>query len=171
MLDENKVENCYRYLCARALVSETLIKEGCSHKYLYEKIGENYVQKAEAFINRVPSENEVIVYTTWAYADFLVPRHYDIIFDWYNVDDFVETPFILNYSLINISTYFMLVDEIAHGHKHACVLNFEEKIPEIITQLPDVSNIETRSKYICFCKKSDFEAIRENIKQQRREEY
>lgn len=168
MCDENTIEPCYRYLMAIGLVKDDLIEKGCRYEFS-KKQSEKYENSIEEFLNRPKAINEIAVYTTYAYADFAVPRKYDILFDDDNVDDFVETPFILEYSLINIAVFLYLNQTIGHGHKHVCILNFEREVPSILRELPDIKEIERDNKRICFCQKADFAVICKNIKQNRQE--
>lgn len=164
MYDEKNIEPCHKYLIGLGLVTDDLIKKGCTNNSFYEKQSEAYKSEVESFLNRTKSINEIAIYTSYAYADFNIPRKYDILFDFDNVDDFVEMPFTLEYSLINIAAFFYLNQTIGHGHKHVCILNFEKEVPVILTQLPDIKGFENIEKRICFCQKSDFEAIKDSLK-------
>ncbi len=169
MYDEKNVESGYRYLMAIGLVGDDLIEKGCRYEFA-KKQSEAYQNSVADFLNRPKTVNEIAVYTTYAYADFTVPRKYDILFDYYNVDNFVEAPFTLEYSLINIGPIFYLSQAIGHGHKHLCILSFEHEVPSILTQLPDIKEIEGYNKWICFCQKADFEAIRQSLNEKRNKE-
>jgi hypothetical protein len=164
MYDEKNIESCHRYLIGVGLVGDDLIKKGCINNTFYERQSDTYKSEVESFLNRTKSINEIAVYTIYAYADFNIPRKYDILFDFDNVDDFVETSFTLEYSLINIAAYLYLNQTIEDGHKHVCILNFEKEVPMILRQLPDIKGFENIEKRICFCQKSDFEAIKDNLK-------
>jgi hypothetical protein len=169
MRDENTVEPCYRYLIATGLVKNQTIEKACRSEQAFKTLGDSYINSVEIFLNRSKSANEIAVFTSYAYADFLVPRTYEIVFDYDNVDNFVETSFILQYSLNYAISFFFLNQAIDDGHRHICILIFENEIPSLLKMLKCAEDENADNKRIGFCQKIDFEAIRENIKQQRKE--
>lgn len=163
MLDENKVETSYRYLIATGLVSDKLIENASRKGFDFIKDG-SYVDKVEAFLKRPKSKNDIAVFTTYAYADIAIPRTFDVIFDYNNVDNYVESRFTVVYSFNYAITFFYLFEWIDHGHRHICVLEFENEIPSILNSLPNIQVDTSGQIRICFCQKQDFEAIRNNLK-------
>ena len=64
---------------------------------------------------------------------------------------------------------FHLVEEIGQGHKHICILKFENEIPKIFNKIKDISNHFKdqdfkSAKMLCMCQKVDFEAIKYYLK-------
>lgn len=166
MLNENEVESCNRYLNVIGLVTNDWIEKNIRNEHLFNRLGKDYIDSVESFLNRKKSPNEIAVYTTYAYADFSIPRHCDILFDRDDIDNFVEAPFSLQYSIFNVASVLYLTQTIKHGHKHICILDFEKEVPMILRRLPNIQEVEKNYKKICFCQKSDFEVIRKNIKEE-----
>lgn len=164
MLNENEVESCNRYLNVIGLVTNDWIEKNIRNEHLFNRLGKDYIDSVESFLNRKKSPNEIAVYTTYAYADFSIPRHYDILFDRDDVDNFVEAPFSLQYSIFNVASVLYLTQTIDHGHKHICILSFENEVPAILKQLIDIVSINKDYKTIGLCQKVDFEAIRQSLK-------
>jgi hypothetical protein len=86
----------------------------------------------ERFLNWTRQENEAAVFTTYAYADFSIPKHFDCIFNYDNPEIYLQINFVLTQS---IWEGWYPIDYVDHGHKHLCVLTFENKIPDILNKL------------------------------------
>ena len=84
------------------------------------------------FMNWERQENEVAVFTTYAYADLSIPKGFDCIFSYDNPTMYIQTAFVLTQS---IWEGWYPIDNIEHGHKHLCILTFENQIPGILDQL------------------------------------
>ena len=98
-----------------------------------------------------------------------------MIFDYDNPNDFVETPFILTFSLVYVANFF-LTQRIERGHRHVCLLAFENGKPEILERLLDVQKLENlygapKNRSLGFCQKDDFQAIRQSIKNRKPFDY
>lgn len=86
----------------------------------------------EMFVKWIRQENEVAVFTTYAYADFPIPKHFNCIFNFENPEIYLQTNFVLTQS---IWEGWYPIDYIDHGHKHLCILKFENKVPDLLKQL------------------------------------
>ena len=84
------------------------------------------------FINWERQQNEVAIFTTYAYADFSIPKKFDCIFSYDNPEIFIKINFTLNQS---IWEGWFPCDSIENGHKHLCIFTFENIVPDILTKL------------------------------------
>ncbi len=86
----------------------------------------------DKFINWKRQENEVAVFTMYAYADLFVPKTFDCIFFVDNPEVYNQTNFVLTQS---IWEGWYPIDNIENEHKHLCILTFENQVPDILAQL------------------------------------
>ncbi|TKK64106.1 hypothetical protein FC093_23320 [Ilyomonas limi] len=116
------------------------------------------------FINWQKQTNEIVVLTMYAYADILLPKYFDTIFQIDNPENFIETKFVIKQAVINGWTS---VGEISHGHKHILVVEFPNSIPDILNLLSEFSYKKTIKNeiHLGFCNKIDFDAIKTNLHQ------
>ena len=131
MLKEELCKSSERFLQAVAIFSDKTIKvwkDGIIKFCKDKEIGIAYTR----FLNWTRKENEVAVVTTYAYADFTLPKQFDCIFSYDNAEVYVQTKFTLTHSVLN---GWYPTDTIDHGHKHLCVLRFEKGIPDILNRL------------------------------------
>jgi hypothetical protein len=120
----------------------------------------------EKFINWTRQENEVAIFTTYAYADFSIPKEFDCIFNISNPEIYITNKFTLTQSIFE---GWIPIDFIDHGHKHLCVLTFENQIPEILNQLHyETENYSTwvinTKEGLGICRLSDLQSITDAIK-------
>src|SRR5690606_22868204 len=124
-------------------------------------------QKGAAYerdINWIRNENEIAVFTLYAYADFDIPKKFDIIFHLDNPKEFLKVDYQLTQSIHN--AWFPL-ETVEDGHKHLCVFSFKEFLPRILDTLhredTRFSTAPKGQKSLGFCNSKDFEAIKERI--------
>jgi len=86
----------------------------------------------EKFLNWTRQENEIAVFTSYAYADFSIPKKFDCIFSYDNPEVYIHIKFILTQSIFE---GWYPSDFIDHGHKHLCILTFDNQIPDIFGKL------------------------------------
>jgi len=115
----------------------------------------------EKFLNWTRQENEIAVFTTYAYADFAIPKKFDCIFTNANAEVYVQAKFELTQSIFE---GWYPSDFIEHGHKHLCILTFENQIPDIIKKLhyetEKYSNwVWDASKVLGLCQTTDIQSI------------
>jgi hypothetical protein len=162
MRTESECKPSERYLFAEEYLLDNVIKfwqEECQ-KRCKEKNSLYY-----KFVNWTRKENEIAIYTLYAYADFSIPKKFDCIFRFDNPN----VNLIINYELTQcIYEAWFPTDSISDGHKHICVFRFENKIPEIIQTLhkgeSKFSNVPKGQIKLGFCNSIDLSAIIENWK-------
>ena len=131
MLNDDLCKSSEKFLQAVAIFSYKTIKfwkEGIIEFCKDREKGIAY----DRFLNWTPNENEVAVVTSYAYADFTLPKQFDCIFSYDNAEVYIHTKFTLTHSILN---GWYPTDTNGHGHKHLCVLRFEKGIPNIINRL------------------------------------
>ena len=118
----------------------------------------------DKYINWVGSENEIAVFTLYAYADFSIPKKFDIIFELANPKKFLQ----INYELEqSIHEAWAPQDNVGHGHKHLCIFRFDNEVPGIFNILhkkeAKFSTVPKGQKSLGFCNSDDFDAITDRI--------
>jgi len=158
MYNEEDCKSSFRFLHAVFVFSDKSLKYWKEEtKKRCKEIDEAYLQ----FLNWVRGENEVAVFTMYAYGDFLVPKKFDCIFLYDNPEHYIHAEYKLTQSIWE--GYFP-IKNIENGHKHLCVLSFNDKIPGIF----EVMHIETgkfisskwkMEKSLGLCQMSDIQNI------------
>ncbi|GEM_PF-605406 len=169
MLKETHTLPAHRYLVARACFSDKAIPIWQTETIIHCKDRPKEAAY-KRYINWTRKENEIAVLTDYAYADFNIPKKFDIIFHLDNPNEFLK----IDYQLTQcIHEAWFPVHEVGHGHKHLCVFTFDAGLPEILNTLQQVDgkHIPTFNpqKALGFCNAEDFEAIKRNIEQQKDE--
>lgn len=116
------------------------------------------------YINWVRQENEIAVFTLYAYADFSIPKTFNIIFELNNPKNFLQ----INYELVqSIHEAWAPMNNVGHGHKHLCIFRFDKEVPGILNMLhkeeSKFSTVPKGQRSLGFCNAVDFEAITERI--------
>ena len=116
------------------------------------------------YLNWQESENEIALFTMYAYADFEIPKQFSCIFDYRNPNRFVKTNMTLNQS---IWEGWLPVNYIDHGHKHLAIFKFDEQIPEITNELHEEKNkfssVPKDSLYLGICQFENYELIKKDL--------
>lgn len=132
MQSEEDCEQGQRYLFSDELFSDKaieLIKKRIQKRKLEpQHKGEHY----NKFINWNRKPDEIALFTYYAYADFKVPKQFNCLFNTKNPYEFIRADFTLTQCLYE---GFLPNDAVDHGHKHICIFEFENKIPEIVNKL------------------------------------
>lgn len=89
-------------------------------------------ERYDRFIDWERQENEVAVFTMYAYADFSVPKKFDCIYPYDDPGRYIQTAFELTQS---IWEGWYPINTIEDGHKHLCILAFEGPVPDMIGRL------------------------------------
>ncbi|MES2773718.1 MAG: hypothetical protein V4722_06015 [Bacteroidota bacterium] len=115
----------------------------------------------ERFLNWTHPEKELAVFTTYAYADFDIPKQFDCIFNYDNAAIYSHTKFTLTQSIYE---GWYPLDSIEHGHKHLCILTFEYEIPDILKRLPyetekHITYKWDEKKVLGLCQMADIQSI------------
>lgn len=131
MRSEEDCEQGERYLFSDELFSDNaieLIKKRVKKRLQPEHKGELY----NKFINWNRKPDEIALFTYYSYADFKVPKQFNCLFNTNNPYEFIKTEFTLTQCLYEGFAPSNMID---HGHKHICILEFKNKIPEIVNEL------------------------------------
>ncbi|WP_153797014.1 hypothetical protein [Foetidibacter luteolus] len=117
------------------------------------------------FIDWEKQANEMMVLTMHAYADISLPKKFDTAFQINKPHNYVEATITINQAIINGWTS---VNQIAHGHKHIIIIDFQSSVPNIFNLLPAFGDNGTTSNEtkLGICSNIDFEAIKTNLKRQ-----
>jgi len=162
MQTETQAESYERYLFAYGYFSDELIaayKEKCMARHEGKPKSEVY----QNFINWVRQENEIAVFTLYAYADLQVPKTFDIIFQIDNPENYVKEEYLLTQSIFEA---WFPSESIDHGHKHLCILKFNGKIPAIMKLLDvELGQSTLNRNGLGFCSSIDFEKIKQRKKE------
>ena len=102
------------------------------------------------------TENTVLLFCLYSYADIPLNSQFQIIFDLNNPDDFQETNITLNLVALNGT---LPVNQIDHGHKSYSFFKFEKKVPWLIERLTPVEF----ENEIGICKSEDWPTIKKKL--------
>ena len=119
----------------------------------------------ERFVNwRRKKENEIAVFTLYAYADLNVPKKFDTIFYHYDPKQFLRIDYELTQSIYEA---WLPLDTVENGHKHICVFSFDKTLPDMLNTLhrgeTKFSTSRPDQRSLGFCDFKDFEAITKRI--------
>lgn len=119
----------------------------------------------EKYVNWTRKENEIAVFTLYAYADFSIPKKFDIIFHLDDPKEFLK----IDYELIqSIHEAWFPLDTVDHGHKHLCIFTFDKSLPHILNTLhkeeEKFSTLAKGQKKLGFCNSKDFDAITKRLR-------
>lgn len=152
-----------RYLFTDEIFSDESIaiwKRECIYR-----VKSRNLEKTEAyeqFIKWNRGVNEIALFTLYAYADFLIPKTFDCIFELTNPHNQIFTEFKLTQSLFE---GWYPINSIDHGHKHLCIFEFKNGIPPIFDSLHihrgKFSNVSKSATSLGICDSKDFNEIKE----------
>ena len=150
-----------RYLlCSHSLSDKTLerVKDDVKSFLINRQRDDLFHQ----FMNWQKKRNEIAVLTMYAFADILLPKQFDIVFQIDNLSNYVNINYTIRQAIINGWTS---TAEIGYGHKHVLILKFENSVPDIFNLLSDFNEAQQykTNKELGFCAKSDFELIKEKL--------
>lgn len=131
MQSEETCKPSERYLYADAYWSDEVIKiwqQECIKRFVDKEKDHHYFR----FINWQRKENEIALYTLYAYADFPIPKSFNCVFPIEDPENFINVEFRLTQS---IWENWVPDSCVSHGHKHLVVLEFQEKVPDIFKLL------------------------------------
>ena len=120
----------------RFLFSDTMLSEQAIYELRNDVIKRFEEREKDShynhFIDWKKKENEVVMFTLYAYADFEIPKTFNCLFDLNNPKDYINCNAKLTQSLYE---GFYPTGRIDDGHKHICVVEFEHGIPDIVKKL------------------------------------
>lgn len=165
MRSEQECKPIERYLFTEELFSDESIaywQDECNSRVKSRNLEEE--QCYDKFINWKRKDNEIALFTLYAYADFKIPKRFDCVFDLDNPLRFELTDMILTQSIYE---GWYPIDSIEDGHKHLCVFEFEDKIPKLISELyvttGKYSNVPKKTFRLGICQMNDFEEIKKAL--------
>ena len=119
----------------------------------------------EKYVSWTRQENEVAVFTTYAYAGFSVPKQFDCIFNYDNPENYIQMEFSLTQAIFE---GWFPTDRFEKGHKHLCVLKFKDELPDILNTLYNetekyYSGTWDSKKHLGLCQMDDLQSITNNL--------
>ena len=127
MLSEDQSSSSDRCLYIDSVWSDGLIK-AAQHECIKRFADREKDAFYHRFITWKRTENEMAVFTLYAYADLSIPKSFDCIFRIDNPRAFVNVSCQLTQSIWEVWAPLGSID---HGHKHLVILEFENKVPDI----------------------------------------
>ncbi len=160
MLSETEVPSAYRYLICEYFFDRYWLQKikGQVIAFMKER---NKDAIYKSFIEWENTANEIAVFTSYAYADLDIPKHFDTVFDISDPDNYDKVDYELILPILNGYAPF---NGISHGHKHVCVLKFEKSIPSIFDLLiPYQQDWPKHQISLGFCLNDDFLSIKQRL--------
>lgn len=121
-------------------------------------------QAYDNYVNWTRKDNEIAIFTLYAYADFDIPKKFNLIFQLDKPDIFVNEEFEL---IQCIHEAWLPVNAIGDGHKHLCIFRFNNALPPILNLLHQSNEKSSTSPAgqikLGFCNSKDFEEIKRRI--------
>ena len=78
------------------------------------------------FIDWQRSKNEIAALTMYSFADILLPKRFDTVFQVDKTENYIHTEFIITQAIINGWTP---VDQIEKGHKNIVIIHLPNQFP------------------------------------------
>jgi len=131
MLAESKSRISSRFLqtdCRFGIEAIDIWKRECRSRCAKKEKTEAY----HKYLDWKPIENEVALFSLYAYADLNIPKTFSCIFNYRKPEEHIQTKLTITQSIWE--GWFPL-NTIDHGHKHLIIANFEKEVPEIIFEL------------------------------------
>ncbi|MES2485453.1 MAG: hypothetical protein V4581_05815 [Bacteroidota bacterium] len=165
MRTEDQASQHNRYLFAEEYLTDNAIniwKEQTSIRCKNIEKGPEY----QNYMSWERRYNEILVFTLYAYADFTIPKEFDIIFELENPENYVQVVYELTQSIYE---GWLPTDAIDDGHKHFTVFRFKESLPKILDLLHSgdqkFSTSPPGQTRLGFCNSKDFDAIKQRLEQ------
>lgn len=165
MQSEAQCPSSERYLYAEEYLSDEAIKtwqQECAKRFKDREKDVFY----DNYINWVRQDNQIAVYTSYAYADFDLPKKFDCIFQRDNPSVFLK----IDYELTQCILWgWYPSGSISHGHHNLSIFTFKEAVPDVCKSL---RRVESEGKgdlkgqnILGFCHSADFPAIAQRCEQ------
>ena len=91
----------------------------------------------EQFMKWQGKDNEIMLYANYSLTGFDLPVNFDSITQVAFPDNRTDVKIVIPYSIIN---GWAPINKIGRGHRHVCLLQFDDEVPEIIKGLPEVNS-------------------------------
>ena len=96
---------------------------------------------AKAYLERTRSDNCITCYTIYAYGNVSIGKKFDVVFDAAKSGRHCISPLYLRHAVWACG-YYLPVQEMVRGHKHFCVFECPQGIPELLARMPKTTNWE-----------------------------
>ena len=94
----------------------------------------------EQFMKWKGKDNEIMLYADYSIIDFKLPCTFDSLTQVEFKKNITKVKVVVPFSILN---GWAAINKIERGHKHVCLLQFEQEIPQIIKDLPEVNSKNT----------------------------
>lgn len=167
MLAELNCESSLRYLNTDVKFGKEMLsewQEECGRRMT----GKPKDQAYKSFMAWKEKQDEIALFTYYAYADLNIPKTYNCIFDLDHPENKTVTPFTI---IQSVWEGWLPVPYIEHGYKHLLIVKFEEEVPNIVNELyqeeAKYSSVPKASLRLGICDLADFVSIQERINHNR----
>jgi hypothetical protein len=100
-----------------------------------------------------PKNGEIMLYTDYCSQGFELPTTFNSMIQTNKSEIIVPTKVFVPFAVLN---GLAAINEIAMGHRHACLLQFDGHIPEMVRNLPELNDIvQTEYDIILFDRASN----------------
>jgi hypothetical protein len=164
MLTEEKSDPSDRFLLAITFISNERIKSVLNNRIRRNATDNESSIACDTYDKWKPLNNEILVYTTYAYADIELPKAFNCVFEYNNPDNYIVSDFKITQAFFDLGGYWPC-RRLDHGHKHFCVLTFEHKVPGMFSRLKELGRGWNNDiDGLGLCDYTCFEQIRQRIK-------
>ncbi len=98
----------------------------------------------EQFMKWQRKDNEIMLHADYSSIGFDLPVNFDSITQVALSNNRTDVKVVIPYSILN---GWATINKIAMGHKHVCLLQFDDEVPPIIKDLPEVNSKNRRAGY------------------------
>lgn len=91
-----------------------------------------------------PKDGEIMLHTDYCSQSFELPTTFNSIIQTNKPEIIVPTKASVPFAVLN---GWAAINEIAMGHRHACLLQFDGNIPEMIKNLPELNDNKHQDEY------------------------
>jgi hypothetical protein len=98
----------------------------------------------EQFMRWQRKENEIMLYSDYSSISLDLPVNFDSILQSTLSVDRIDVKVVIPYSILN---GWAAISKIEKGHRNVCLLQFDEKVPDIIKDLPEVNSKKSSTGY------------------------
>ena len=98
----------------------------------------------EQFMRWQKKENEIMLYSDYSSISLDLPTNFDSILQSTLSVDRIDVKVVIPYSILN---GWAAISKIEKGHRNVCLLQFGEKVPDIIKDLPEVNSKKSSTGY------------------------
>ena len=104
----------------------------------WQKVQEGLFPKTaltQKYLDWEASDQEIALFTNYAYADLEIPKSFSCLFDLKNPERMLRTDILLKQSIFEA---YYPVNYLDHGHKHLCIFKFQDQLPSLIYEIEEM---------------------------------